>query len=99
MAFVLNHSQAADRRVALEGHADGIGADAYNVALSRRRADAVAQELVARGVRRDRLTVEGYGKRRPVAPNTLPDGSDNPAGRALNRRVEAVVQAPKVRPQ
>jgi outer membrane protein OmpA-like peptidoglycan-associated protein len=92
MAFVLNHPQAATRHIALEGHADAIGTDAYNLGLSRRRAEAVAQELVARGVRRDRLSVEGFGKRKPVAPNTLPDGRDNPAGRALNRRVEAVVQ-------
>ncbi len=91
MAFVLGHPQAITRRVALEGHADSIGTDAYNVALSRRRAESVAQELVARGVRRDRLSVEGYGESRPVAPNTLPGGKDNPAGRALNRRVEAVV--------
>jgi outer membrane protein OmpA-like peptidoglycan-associated protein len=92
MAFVLNHPQAVARQIALEGHADAIGTDAYNLELSRRRADAVAQELVARGVRRDRVTVEAFGKRRPIAPNTLPDGKDNPAGRSLNRRVEAVVR-------
>jgi outer membrane protein OmpA-like peptidoglycan-associated protein len=91
MAAVLNHPQAIDRRTVLEGHADAIGTDAYNLDLSRQRADTVAQELVARSVRRDRLVVEGFGKQRPVAPNTLPDGKDNPAGRALNRRVEAVV--------
>src|SRR5262245_51029403 len=91
MAFVLNHPQAVERRIMLEGHADAIGTEAYNLALSRRRAEAVEQELVARGVRRERLAVEGYGKQRPIAPNTLPDGRDNPAGRALNRRVEAVV--------
>ncbi len=87
------HPQAVARQITLEGHADAIGNDAYNLELSRWRADAVAQELVARGVRRDRLAVEGFGERRPIAPNTLPDGKDNPAGRALNRRVEAVVRA------
>jgi OOP family OmpA-OmpF porin len=92
MALVLNHRQAADRRITLEGYTDAIGTEAYNRELSRRRAEAVAQELVARGVQRDRLAAEGLGKQRPVAPNTLPDGKDNPAGRALNRRVEAVVQ-------
>ena len=92
MAFVLNHPQAAARRVSLEGHTDAIGTEAYNLALSRRRAEGVAQELVARGVQRDRLTAEGFGKQRPLAPNTLPDGRDNPAGRALNRRVEAILQ-------
>jgi outer membrane protein OmpA-like peptidoglycan-associated protein len=92
MAYVLNHPQAATRRVTLEGHTDAIGTEAYNLDLSRRRAEAVAQELVARGVQRDRLATEGFGKQRPVAPNTLAEGKDNPAGRALNRRVEAVVQ-------
>jgi outer membrane protein OmpA-like peptidoglycan-associated protein len=95
MAFVLSHPQAVARLVVLEGHADSIGTDAYNDDLSRRRAEAVAQELVARGVRRDRLGIESFGKRRPVAPNTLSDGRDNPPGRALNRRVEAVVQKPE----
>jgi outer membrane protein OmpA-like peptidoglycan-associated protein len=93
MAFVLNHPRAIARQIALDGHADAIGTHTYNLELSRRRANSVAQELVARGVRRDRLTVEAFGKRRPIAPNTLPDGKDNPAGRALNRRVEAIVRA------
>jgi len=92
MAVVLNQPQAITRQIAIEGHADAIGTDAYNLDLSRRRAEAVALELVARGLRRDRLTIEAFGKRKPVAPNTLPDGRDNPAGRALNRRVEAVLQ-------
>jgi outer membrane protein OmpA-like peptidoglycan-associated protein len=92
MALVLNHPQAVGRRITLEGHTDSIGTEAYNLDLSQRRAASVAQELVARGVVRDRLTVDGFGKQRPVSPNTTPDGKDNPAGRALNRRVEAVVQ-------
>jgi outer membrane protein OmpA-like peptidoglycan-associated protein len=89
----IEHPQAATRRITLEGHTDAIGTEAYNLDLSRRRAQGVAQELVARGIQRDRLISEGLGKQRPVAPNTLADGKDNPAGRALNRRVEAVVQA------
>jgi OOP family OmpA-OmpF porin len=92
MAFVLNLPRAAARRITLEGHTDAIGTVAYNLDLSRRRAEGVAQELVARGIQRDRLTAEGFGKQRPLAPNTLPDGKDNPAGRALNRRVEAILQ-------
>ena len=96
MAVALSQPQAIARQIAIEGHTDAIGTDAYNLDLSRRRAEAVALELVARGVRRDRLTIEAFGKRKPVAPNTLPDGKDNPAGRALNRRVEAVLQTPGV---
>ena len=99
MAFVLNHPQAATRRITLEGHTDAIGTEVYNLDLSRRRADGVAQELVARGVQRDRLSAEGFGKQRPVAPNTLPGGRDNPAGRALNRRVEAVLHVMEVAPR
>jgi len=91
-ALVLNHSRVLRRSVTVEGHADSIGSDAYNTELSRRRATAVAEELMAHGVRRDRVAVEAYGERRPVAPNTHTDGTDNPAGRARNRRVEAVIQ-------
>lgn len=91
-ALVLNHARVVRRTVTLEGHADSIGSDAYNTELSRRRATAVADELMAHGVRRDRVAVEAYGERRPVAPNTNADGTDNPAGRARNRRVEAVIQ-------
>jgi outer membrane protein OmpA-like peptidoglycan-associated protein len=92
MAYVLNHPRAAGRTVILEGHADAIGTQAYNLALSRRRAETVARELIGQGVRRDRVTVEAYGESRPVAPNQNPDGSDDPAGRARNRRVEAVIR-------
>jgi outer membrane protein OmpA-like peptidoglycan-associated protein len=91
-ALVLNNARVQWRKVTLEGHADAIGSLAYNVELSRRRATVVADELIAHGVRRDRVAVEAYGGRRPVAPNSNADGTDNPAGRARNRRVEAVIQ-------
>ncbi len=80
-----------DRRVSVEGHADAIGSEAYNLALSEHRAESVTQELSYDGVRAARLTTKGYGKKYPVAPNTNPDGSDNPSGRAKNRRVEVVI--------
>lgn len=83
--------RARDRKVAIEGHADAIGSEAYNLALSQQRAGTVARELASNGVREPRLTTRGYGKKYPVAPNTNPDGSDNPAGRAKNRRVEVVI--------
>ena len=92
MAYVLNHPRAANRRVLLEGHADALGAKEYNLVLSRRRAETVARELIEQGVQRKRITVEAYGESRPVAPNTKPDGSDNPEGRAKNRRVEAIIR-------
>ncbi len=80
-----------DRRVSVEGHADAIGSEAYNLALSEHRAESVAHELSYDGVREARLTTKGYGKKYPVAPNTNPNGSDNPSGRAKNRRVEVVI--------
>src|SRR5207247_6630581 len=76
----------------VEGHTDGKGADAYNQALSERRAAAVGQWLVARGnLTASRVHTRGWGKTRPIAPNTKRDGSDDPDGRARNRRVEIVV--------
>jgi outer membrane protein OmpA-like peptidoglycan-associated protein len=92
MAYVLNHPRAAGRTVILEGHADAIGTKAYNLALSRRRAETVARELIGQGVLRDRITIEAFGESRPVAPNQKPDGTDDPVGRAKNRRVEAVIR-------
>ena len=72
--------------VSVVGHTDSIGADAYNQDLSERRASAVADALRA-VIGSDRpLTVAGRGETQPVAPNEK-NGDDNPAGRALNRRV------------
>jgi len=83
--------RAGDRQIAIEGHTDSIGSESYNQALSEHRAAAVAQELSLDGVRESRLTKRGYGERYPVAPNTRADGSDNPNGRAKNRRVEVII--------
>jgi outer membrane protein OmpA-like peptidoglycan-associated protein len=90
IATVLNE-RAKDRHVSIEGHTDSIGSENYNLALSERRAQAVLQELSYEGAREAQLTTKGYGKKYPVAPNTNTDGSDNPAGRAKNRRVEVVI--------
>jgi outer membrane protein OmpA-like peptidoglycan-associated protein len=92
IAYVLNHPRAADRTVLLEGHADAIGTEAYNLTLSRRRAETVARELIGQGVKRERVTIYAYGESRPVALNRNPDGTDNPTGRARNRRVEAIIR-------
>lgn len=82
----------ADARVSITGHTDSMGSDGYNDDLSRRRAEAVRDDLVTRHrVSPRRLEAVGVGKRQPVAPNTRPDGSDDPAGRQQNRRVEIVL--------
>lgn len=86
---VVNALQSADQiDVRVEGHTDSIGSASYNLKLSQRRADSVKDYLVEHGIDGSRLRTEGFGETRPVAPNTNPDGSDNPEGRAKNRRVE-----------
>ena len=72
--------------VVIRGHTDAKGDDAYNEALSLRRAQAVATRLQDRASRP--LDVQGFGERQPVAPNTRPDGGDDTQGRQQNRRVE-----------
>lgn len=64
------------------GHTDSIGTDAYNMALSQRRANSVKDYLVSKGVPADRVYVEGKGESQPVATNKTREG------RAQNRRVE-----------
>lgn len=70
-------------------HTDGKGSEDYNVALSKRRADAVMNYYIYhKKVAKDRLVPKAYGTSLPAASNTTPDGKDNPQGRALNRRTE-----------
>jgi outer membrane protein OmpA-like peptidoglycan-associated protein len=71
-------------RILVEGFTDSVGSDAYNDALSQRRADAVAGALVRRGLPEDAVRAVGRGKSFPVATN------DTSAGRQQNRRVEIV---------
>jgi outer membrane protein OmpA-like peptidoglycan-associated protein len=68
--------------VRVEGHTYSKGSDEYNMDLSNRRAAAVRDLLVQRGVAQNRMEVIGYGKSMPVATN------DTEAGRQMNRRVE-----------
>lgn len=72
----------------VEGHTDAIGSDAYNQGLSERRANAVRDVLVNQhGIDSNRVSSVGYGESRPVADN------QSESGRAVNRRVEAEVEA------
>ena len=77
--------QYPDRQIAVEGHTDATGSDAYNQTLSEDRAASVRASLVAGGVPAGQITSRGFGKTQPVATN------DTPAGRQQNRRVEIIV--------
>lgn len=78
--------------VLINGYTDSKGNDAYNKKLSEGRANSVKQWLTTRGgISAVGLQTRGLGKANPVAPNTRPDGSDNPDGRAKNRRVEIII--------
>ena len=74
--------------IELSSHTDGKGADLYNLKLSQARAASCVDYLIKKGIDKKRMNPVGYGMRKPVAPNTNPDGSDNPDGRTLNRRTE-----------
>jgi outer membrane protein OmpA-like peptidoglycan-associated protein len=91
LATVLKaHPTAA---VAIEGHTDGLGTDAYNQTLSEQRAASVKQWLVANAqVGATTISTRGWGKSKPAVPNTKADGSDDPQGRAKNRRVQVIVR-------
>jgi OOP family OmpA-OmpF porin len=78
-------------RLEVHGHTDSEGDDASNRDLSQRRADAVRKALAKRGVSA-RITAKGYGETQPIAPNTT-GGTDDLAGRQLNRRVEILIPA------
>jgi OOP family OmpA-OmpF porin len=80
-------SDLGPRQITIGGHTDSNGDPAYNQDLSERRAEAVQAALESRLGNGFSFEVSGYGETEPVAPNENDDGSDNPAGRALNRRV------------
>jgi OOP family OmpA-OmpF porin len=81
--FITKHKGS---KIRVEGHTDSVGSDAYNQALSERRAKAVVDYFVAQGaVKRSDISSVGYGESKPIATN------DTEAGRAQNRRVEVQI--------
>ena len=78
------HSMGVDR-LRLFGHTDNTGGAEFNLALSSRRAEAVAAAMVQNGFATDKLERRGFGFERPLA------GNDTPEGRARNRRVAVIV--------
>ena len=90
LATVLTNAKVPAAHV--YGHTDSVSDEAFNQQLSEARANAVSGELKKDGVTAT-MDATGYGESKPVAPNENADGSDNPAGRALNRRVEIFIPA------
>ena len=90
LATVLTNAKVPAAHV--YGHTDSVSDEAFNQQLSEARANAVKDELSKKGVGAT-MDATGYGESKPVAPNENADGSDNPAGRALNRRVEIFIPA------
>ena len=79
--------------VKIEGFTDSKGAADYNLRLSMARAESVKNWMVQReGLNGAGFTTAGAGSTRFAAPNTKPDGSDDPAGRQQNRRVEVIIR-------
>lgn len=78
--------QNASYRIEIAGHTDNIGSDKYNLRLSHRRAMAVVNYLISRGVDASRVVAQGYGESRPMASN-----DDEKEGRELNRRSEFII--------
>jgi outer membrane protein OmpA-like peptidoglycan-associated protein len=72
--------------VNIQGHTDNVGGDAFNMTLSYRRAVEIYNLLIAKGVKADRISYEGYGKSRPIATN------ETEAGKLKNRRVEIEIE-------
>jgi outer membrane protein OmpA-like peptidoglycan-associated protein len=69
-------------RIEISGHTDNVGSKSYNKKLSEKRAKAVVDYLVDKGIDKSRLAFAGYGFAQPIASN------DTPLGRQKNRRTE-----------
>ncbi|MGD9133907.1 MAG: OmpA family protein, partial [Desulfobacterales bacterium] len=78
--------QNPDAKIEIKGHTDNVGTAAYNQRLSEKRARTVKSYFVQKGIEKDRLFPKGFGFKMNRASN------ENEAGRALNRRVELVLQ-------
>lgn len=75
-------------RIEIAAYTDSKGDVNYNNKLSQKRADAVRDYLLEKGIHPKRIVARGFGEKNPIAPNQKPDGTDNPEGRQKNRRVE-----------
>jgi outer membrane protein OmpA-like peptidoglycan-associated protein len=88
-------SQFPESKVTVEGYTDAKGSKPFNMQLSVERAQAVKDWLVKNGgVAATSIATKGFGEQYPIASNKNSDNSDNPIGRALNRRVSIIVEKP-----
>jgi len=78
------------------GHTDHKGSENYNMMLSKKRSASVVNYISQKGIDGKRIKSLGKGENYPVARNSMPDGSDSPEGRKLNRRVEILVVKPEL---
>lgn len=74
--------------IELSSHTDDKGSEDYNMKLSQKRAESVVNYLISKGIDKNRVKPQGYGESQPIAPNKNKNGSDNPEGRAKNRRTD-----------
>jgi len=85
LATILNKYE--DTNILLEGHTDSTGPEEYNLGLSKKRSQTVANYLATQNVNPARVTTVGYGESQPITSNETPEG------RAQNRRVEVAIYA------
>ena len=90
LAVILKQSHVVDLPVLVQGHSDRIGRRAVKAKVSKFRAQTVANELIFNGISPERISVEGFGDSRPAASTA--EGVDDAQIRALNRRVDVVIQ-------
>ena len=75
-------------KIEIQGNTDGKGSHEYNEKLGKNRALTCYNYFIKKDIKKDKLSLVTFGMDRPVDKNTLDDGTDNPEGRRLNRRVE-----------
>ena len=81
-------AEYTDIKIKITAYTDDVGTEQYNLRLSRKRAQAIQQYFVRKGIKAERISVEYFGESKPLAPNLNDDGAPNEKNRALNRRTE-----------
>jgi OOP family OmpA-OmpF porin len=77
--------------IEISAHTDNVGRDSYNLTLSQQRAESLVKYLNSKDVPLNQMIPKGYGESNPIELNKNADGSDNPEGRRVNRRIEILI--------